>query len=234
MRAAAVQFKATKGELDTSRARLVALTARAAEHADLVVLPEMAATGYLFADVDEAREVAEPADGPTFQALAEVARAHDCWIVCGFPEDADGVLYNSALVIDAEGTLQFVYRKTLLFEADELWAEPGNSGYRVFRTASGTFGVGICMDMNDPRFLTWLWGTPMDALAFPTNWIDEGADVWPYWAARIEGARTVLVAANTYGPEQGIGFSGRSAILDGRRILASAPKQGDAVIVGTW
>jgi predicted amidohydrolase len=234
VRAAAVQFKATKGDVDASRDRLVALADRAAAGADLLVLPEMAVTGYIFPDFDAAWAVAETPHGPTCRALADVARAHGCWIVCGFPERAQRRLYNAALVLDDRGELAFVYRKTLLFDADTTWATPGDSGYRRFRTRAGTFGLGICMDLNDPRFLYWVWRSRLDALAFPTNWVDEGQPVWPYWSARVGGSGAVLVAANTYGTEEGWAFSGRSAILRDDDVLASGPPTGDAVIAASF
>ena len=76
MRVAAVQYRATKGDVDRSRGVLVRLAERAAVDADLVVLPEMAATGYVFPDAAAVRAVSEPAVGPTFEALAPIARAH--------------------------------------------------------------------------------------------------------------------------------------------------------------
>jgi predicted amidohydrolase len=230
MRVAAVQFKATRGDLQGSRARCAALALDAAVDADLVVLPEMACTGYIFTSLAEARRVAEPAEGETFRAWREVAVSRGCWVVGGMPEAHDGRLYNSALVISPAGELAFTYRKTLLYEADRVWASPGNSGYRRFATAAGSFGVGICMDLNDPRFLLWCWRSRLDAIAFPTNWVDEGQGVWDYWGARTGGSGAGLVAANTWGEEPGVAFTGRSAILDRGKVVASADPMGDAVI----
>lgn len=236
MRVAAVQFKADRSDLSGSRDRLVALADDAGVEADLVVLPEMAATGYLFATADDARAVAEPARGPLFEALRAVASARGCWIVAGFPEAAGDQLFNSALVIDDAGQLAFTYRKTLLYDADRLWASPGDSGYRRFETRAGAFGVGICMDLNDPRFLLWLWRSRLQALAFPTNWVEEGVDVWPYWRERVAGSGAALVAANTWGMERAgaheVAFTGRSAILSGDAVVASADARGDAVLRG--
>ncbi|MCB9665691.1 MAG: carbon-nitrogen hydrolase family protein [Alphaproteobacteria bacterium] len=234
MRAAAVQFKATKGDLAGSLERLAALTDEAAADADLVVLPEMAATGYVFERRDEVEAVAEAARGPTLAALGAVARAREAWIVCGFPERDGDHLYNSALVVAPDGELATVYRKTLLFEADEHWARPGDGAYTCLATPVGRVAVGICMDLNDPRFLLWLWRARPDVLAFPTNWVDEGADVWPYWAARVRASGAVLVAANTYGRDGAWAFSGASVILAGRRVLAAGPREGDAVVRADW
>jgi predicted amidohydrolase len=230
---AAVQFKPDKSNIAASLDAVTDLAARAAAGSHLVVLPEMAVTGYIFPDERSARAVAERPDGPTFQAWRRVAREHRCWVVGGFPEVSDHGLYNSALVIDDRGELAFTYRKTMLYDADRPWARPGNSGYRRFETAGGSFGVGICMDLNDPRFVMWCWRSNLDAVAFPTNWIEEGVDVWPYWRHRIGGSGAALVAANTYGPEEGVQFSGRSAVLQGHEVLASAASSGDEVLRAT-
>ncbi len=240
MNVAAVQFKATKGDYDASLSRLTPLLEQACPGADLVVLPEMALTGYLFDSPAAARRVAEPADGPTFHALSAFARRHGTWLVAGFPEAHGASLFNSALVIDRTGALVHVYRKTLLYEADVLWASPGGGDYRVFDTGSGTFTVGICMDLNDPEFVDWCEQTRPRAIAFPTNWIDEGLEIWGYWAACIFYTRSALVAADSYGPEGDTQFWGRSAILDGparpregaaATLRASGPVAGDAVVL---
>jgi predicted amidohydrolase len=233
VRVAAVQFKADRANPKGARASLAGWVGRAAIGSDLVVCPEMAATGYIFADRAAASLVAEDPTGPTFQALRVHAKENGAWVVAGFPERAGDTLYNSAMVIDARGELAFVYRKTLLFEADETWACPGDSGYVAFETAFGRFGVGICMDLNDPMFLEWSSDSKLDALAFPTNWLDEGGDVWPYWRWRASQAGTTLIAANTYGHDAPLDFVGRSAVVTAARVLSGAPARGDVVVRAT-
>lgn len=236
MRVAAVQFKARKGDLAGSRARLTRLVAEAADGADLVVCPELAVSGYLFADVVDARRVAEAPTGATFAALAAVARATGAWIVCGFIEDAGERLFNSAMVVDGDGALAGIYRKTLLFEDDTTWATPGDSGYLRFRCGGGEFTVGICMDLNDDRFIAWLRDSGVSVVAFPTNWTDEGENIWWYWVWRLEGLDAALVAANTWGDEPRpdgsgrLGFTGESAVVRRGAVLAAAPYRGDGVI----
>jgi protein N-terminal amidase len=232
MRVAAVQFKATYADPAASRARVESrmVEARTAG-VDLIVLPEMAFTGYVFAGPSALEAVAEPADGPTYAWASEQARRARCWVVVGFPERAADRLFNSALVVDPAGGLAFCYRKTLLFDADRTWATPGDSGYRRFETDAGSFAVGICMDLNDPRFLLWAWRQRLDVLAFPTNWIEEGLDVHAYWRERTEGSGAGLAAANTWGPERGVEFSGRSALMAGGEVVAAARRRGDACLV---
>jgi N-carbamoylputrescine amidase len=242
VRVAAVQFKPTKATAPTIKSenlrRLVEL-ARGAKGAELVVLPEMAATGYVFSGPEAVRPLAEvAAEGETRAALSPLARELGAWVVAGLPEVAGGRLFNSALVLDPSGGLAFVYRKTLLYEADLTWATPGDSGYRTFEAASGDFGVGICMDLNDDAFTGWLARRAPRAVAFPTNWVSPAEprphDPWPYWAWRLERARVALVAANTWGRDEGVLFTGVSAVLDrvdGRAvILAAAGATGDGLI----
>ncbi|MEM6927384.1 MAG: carbon-nitrogen hydrolase family protein, partial [Myxococcota bacterium] len=231
-----VQFRAVKGDVETSRERLVALVERAAVDADLVVCPEMAVTGYVFEHADDVRRVAEPARGPTFEALREVARTRRCFVVAGFPEIDGDTLYNSAWVIDDRGELAFVYRKTLLYTEDLHWAEPGDSGYHAFDVAGVRVGVGICMDLNDDRFVDWIADAECEAVAFPTNWVrsdDDQVDTWTYWAWRLGGLSAALVAANTWGCDGDIEFSGRSAVLADRTIHAALPPCGDGVLRAT-
>jgi len=239
VRVAAVQFRGDHHDLDGRRAALARWVWGVGPGLDLVVCPELAVSGYLFSGPEHAAAVAEEPDGPTFSALSPVARALGTWLVCGFVERARDLLFNSALVIDPAGELRFVYRKTMLFEIDQPWAAVGDTGYATFDTEHGDFAVGICMDLNDPRFIRWLGRERPTALAFPTNWVEEGEDVWPYWAWRMQPTDTALVAANTWGQEGELAFSGRSAILQrrerpgsGRRwwVLAAAESEGDGFV----
>lgn len=245
MKVAAVQFKARRGDKVGSLATLAALADRAAIDAELVVLPEMAAVGYVFADRAAVDVVAEPARGDTFAALAPIARARSAWIVAGFAERAADRRFNSALVIDPAGELRFTYRKTLLYELDEAWCDPGDSGYPLLEADGGRFTVGICMDLNDPDFCGWCRAAAPRAIAFPTNWIDQGYRIWGYWAWRLAGTPTALVAANTWGTEAATTFRGESAVVDladptrpavasdRASVLAAAPREGDGVITAT-
>lgn len=247
MKVGLVQFRAQRppfargavvsraAQRDRSLTALAWLADRAAQGADLVVLPEMAATGYAFPDRAAVAEVAEEPDGPTFRSWSRIARDHGCWLVGGFPERDGDRLFNAAMVLDPRGELVFVYRKTMLYEADVPWAAPGDSGYRAFDSDAGRFGVGICMDLNDDGFLAWMKGAELDALAFPTNWVDEATldiHTWVYWAWRMRGQSAALLAANTWGTDGELTFTGESVILRHDRPLASLPPSGNGVVRG--
>lgn len=240
-RVVAVQFKARSDPAASLRDLHGLLTG---VEADLFVLPEMFAAGYAFTQADQVP--AEATDGPTVTALATLARSRGAWVVGGFPERAAEKIFNAAAVLDPSGALRFVYRKTLLFEAD-VWASPGDSGYCALDTALGRLGVGICMDLNDDAFLAHAAAQKLDLLAFPTNWVQEEGRVSDYWRWRlhtgwpaelgVEGGMAdrqpvdaLLIAANSYGREGRYELRGESAILHRGQVVTQAPPSGDGWI----
>lgn len=236
MRLAAVQYRPPHGQPERARRDLVRRVRAAVEAgAQLVVLPEMSTSGYVWSSAEELSIHAEPADGPTRAALAQV---HGAWVVCGYPELAeDGRLYNSAMVLRPDGSLAASYRKVLLFELDHHWAAAGSQRLTV-PTTLGSIAPAICMDLNDDRLITWLHMTTPDVLAFCTNWVQEDEDVHAWWRLRLRGWRGWVVAANRWGSERGVRFSGRSAVLaPGGRVVAAAEAEGDAIVLvetGDW
>ncbi len=228
---AVVQYKPRRGARNSNLPGLAALTAEALQAgAKVVVLPEMASTGYRFPNPEVIRPMSEPPRGPTFRTFSPLARQYKAVIVVGFVEDCEGRLFNSALVISADGRIEAVYRKRLLYIDDHTWASPGDLPYPLFQTAYGTATVGICMDINDPRFITHIRRTRPDLLCFPTNWVDEGTDPRPYWVNQLRGWSGTLVAANRWGEEDEVGFCGQSAVVRHGETLVSGPPEGD----GWW
>lgn len=228
---AVLQFKPHRGARTTNLQRLMPMVEGALKSgAKLLVLPEMAATGYRFPNPEMVRPMAENPRGATFKLLSPLAKEHGAWIVMGFVEDQEGRLFNSAMVVNPEGKLEAVHRKRMLYIDDHMWANAGDTPYPVFRTPWGTATVGICMDMNDPRFLTHVRRVRADLLCFPANWIEEGEDPRPYWAGQLRGWNGTLLAANRWGQEDDVAFCGRSTIMRSATILAEAPPEGD----GWW
>jgi len=99
---------------------------------------------------------AEPIPGPTTELMAEYARKHEMVIVVPLYEEAmRGVYYNSAAVIDADGTYLGKYRKQHIPQTNGFWEKyffkPGDGGYPVFNTRYGKVGVYICYDRHFPE-----------------------------------------------------------------------------------
>jgi len=228
---AVVQFKPRRGARNANLVKLVQLVTTALEGgAKLLVLPEMCATGYRFPNPEVVRPMSEPPRGPTFKAFQPLAKQYGATLVIGFVEDFEGKLYNAALVINPEGKVEALYRKRLLYIDDHTWANPGDMPYPLFKTPYGMATVGICMDINDPRFVTHLKRAKPDIVCFPTNWVDEGESPHAYWIGQLKGWNGYLLAADRYGEEDGIGFCGQSCIIKGSEVLVSGPAEGD----GWW
>jgi beta-ureidopropionase len=96
-------------------------------------------------------------DGPTVRLMQEAARRHQMVIVVPiYEEDTPGVYYNTAAVIDADGTYLGKYRKNHIPHCapgfwEKFYFRPGNLGYPVFETRYGKVGVYICYDRHFPE-----------------------------------------------------------------------------------
>jgi predicted amidohydrolase len=196
----------------------------AQEGASAIVLPELFLTGYQLAE--SLRVLAEPLEGPSLQRLAGLARRHRMLTVCGWPEAADGVLYNSACVIDADGEVQGRYRKTHLFGGEPEFFAPGDQ-LMPFDTSLGRIGVLICYDLEFPEPARTL------ALEGATLVVTSTASKDPYAAyqgiyarARAMENGVYVAAANTVGDLGPCHFFGMSLVVDpGGRVLAEADQQ---------
>lgn len=232
---AAIQFKPQRGSVIENRARLTHLISASAEAgAELVVAPEMCNSGYVFPSAEAVLPYCELRGGPTFELFSGLARDLGITLAYGWPEvdPGSGKLYNSATVVFPDSREPLYYRKRLLYEADTTWAEPGDTPYPMWITRSGLIAtLGICMDLNDERFIEHLRDSRARICAFPTNWLDQDFKVWNYWAYQLQETRCCLVAANTYGVEDETPFRGESAVLDGRVLLAFTGMDGDDVVM---
>lgn len=142
--------------------------------AQVVVLPELATSGYMFASRNEARSMAITRDNELFSVWSAAVASRGAVVVGGFCEydntDQHGArLYNSAAVVDGTG-VRAVYRKTHLWDREKLWFAPGDSLPPVVDTAFGRIGVAICYDLEFPEVTRHLALLGADLVAVPTNW----------------------------------------------------------------
>ena len=89
----------------------------ARQQADLIIFPELFLTGYNIGSA--AHSLAEPADGPSYQKAAEIARKADIALLYGYSERLGTDVYNAALLIDRKGRARANYRKTHLYGSYE-------------------------------------------------------------------------------------------------------------------
>jgi predicted amidohydrolase len=138
--------------------------------ADVIVLPELVTSGYVFESLEEARSVALTRDDRVFSDWASEAARGAAVVIGGFCERGDdSLLYNSAVVVDGSGVLG-VHRKTHLWDREKLFFAPGDEPPRVFDTAVGRIGLLICYELEFPELTRTLALAGADLIAVPTNW----------------------------------------------------------------
>lgn len=170
--AAVLQTEPRIGQREANLADSVALISRAAEQgARLMVLPELASSGYMFADRAELEEAAEEIPGgPAVSAWAAACRDHDVYVVAGLPERDGDRIYNSSVLIGPDGVIG-TYRKAHLWNAESSLFTPGDSGYPVFDLPIGRVAMLICYDAWFPETFRACALNGAEIVAMPTNWV---------------------------------------------------------------
>ncbi len=202
--------------------------------ADLLVFPELFNTGYLFLSREEAYKLSETLDGPTVRRLQRFSEETSTAVVAGFAERANERVYNSAVVIDVDGSVKGVYRKTHLFYEEKLFFEPGDTGFKVFEVAGMRVGVMICYDWRFPESTRTLALKGAQVIAHPSNLVLPHAPTADL--ARAVENRVFLILADRSGSdvrgEKRLDFEGRSMVVDpDMNVLVKAPKEGEHAMV---
>ncbi len=206
--------------------------------ADLLVLPELFASGYFFDSTEQARALAEPVpDGPTVRQLEAWARDTGATVVAGLPERDGDDLYNAAVVVTPKGWLG-TYRKTHLYYEETLHFTPGDTGFPVWTVTdrSGTsyrLGVMVCFDWIFPESARTLALGGADVIAHPSNLVlPHCPSAMPIRALEngVFTATANRIGSETNGRET-LTFIGRSRICSpGAEVLAEAPDSEVALI----
>ncbi len=230
------------GEREHNRARILeSVRAAAVKGARVVVLPELATSGYVFNSREEARGLAEPADGPTAQALQQVAAETGVTVVLGIPEvDPSGRLFNSALVVDATG-VRAVYRKAHLWAREPEFFEPGDSPPAVLDMGWGRLAVLVCYDLEFPEWVRRTALAGADLICAPTNW---PAEPRPAGERPIEvvgvmagaaASRVFIAACDRVGEERGTGWVSGSVVAgpDGYPLVLADLSDNEQLLLAT-
>jgi predicted amidohydrolase len=208
------------GDGEGNRARVAAAVhAAAARGADVVVVPELANSGYVFRDAAEAESLAEPVTGPTVTGWAELARRLGVVLVGGFCERGAGALYNSAVLVDPTGVCA-VYRKAHLWNCEKLVFTPGEAAPPVVETHVGRIGVLVCYDLEVPEWVRLPALAGADLLCAPVNWpaFPRPEGERPAEVVRVQAAAAVnrmfVAACDRAGAERGVDWVSASVVVD--------------------
>ena len=241
---AVCQYAPMLGEPDSNIALGTEWIARAADAgANLIVLPELATSGYVFQSQAEADFGSQAAtDGPALATWAESCREFGVWVVAGFSERSASGRFDSAALLGAEGVIG-VYRKAHLFFDEKSYFEPGDSGFPVFDLPFGRIGMLICYDLWFPEAARVLALAGAEIICVPTNWVaafrrrvwDERGWVMGNYAAVAVAAQNhvFLAAADRIGSERGVEFLGGSCVVgpDGWMLAGPAAPSDDALLL---
>ncbi|MBV9231764.1 MAG: amidohydrolase [Chloroflexi bacterium] len=232
-RVAAIQYEPTFGEKEKNIRDLLSLVEEAIEHeARLIVLPEMATTGYCWVSRSEIAPFVETIPGPTTQHFQQLATQHGCFIALSLPEvdPTTQAYYNSMALLGPEG-LVGTYRKVHSYISEPRWARDGDLGMPVWDTPLGRLSALICMDAVyfEAARIPALHGA--DVLLFPTNWLDEKSPS-SWWMTRAFENGVYLIAANRYGRERGVQFSGGSCIINPDGSIQAYLDNGRGIVYG--
>lgn len=220
--------------------------------AQIILLPELFEGLYFCKDMDEKYfSWANPLKGNTLiQEFSSLAKELEVVLLVSYFEKAENEYFNSLVVIDNDGSVMDNYRKTHIPDGpgyeEKFYFKPGDSGFKVYETAHGKIGVGICWDQwfcETARALT-LMGA--EIIFYPTAIGSEpeiGVDSKDHWQRVQMGhaaTNTVpVVVANRYGEEKGesctLNFYGSSFITDytGRKI-AEASRDKEEVLYAAF
>jgi len=213
--------------------------------AHVVLLPELFSSHYFPREKDPRFfSLAHPvAEDPAVRALTELAKELQLVLPVSFFEQDGGAYYNSLAVIDADGKLLGVYRKTHIPDGDgyeeKYYFKPGNTGFRVWHTRYATLGVGICWDQWFPESARCMALMGADVLLYPTAIGSEPVterDTAAPWRRAMVGhavSNTMHVAAaNRVGNEGGQVFYGTSFVADPwGEILGELDRNQEGVII---
>jgi predicted amidohydrolase len=254
MKVGVLQFKPEFGQKEKNLAAVEKFLNTA--QADLVVLPELFTTGYLFLTKEELTSLAEPIPGPTTERLSAIARKNNFSIVAGIAEFVpsslarnervrderalrerapnERALYNSAVLVKPDGSCQ-VYRKAHLFRDEKKLFAAGDTPFTVHDIGTARIGMLICFDYMFPEATRTLVLKGAQIICHPANL------VLPVYGQEVPRTRAIenrvfFVTANRFGVEERgkkkVGFTGESQIVNPRgEVLVRAPASGDCLKV---
>lgn len=232
----------------------------AAEGANVILLPELFENWYFCQErrYDSYKLALPLEENPAVRRFQTVAKELSVALPISFYEQDGNVLYNSVAMIDADGSVMGVYRKTHIpddhFYQEKFYFTPGDTGFKVWDTRFGKIGVGICWDQWFPEAARCMALDGAELLFYPTAIGSEPVlecDSMPHWQRCMQGHAAAnlvpVIAANRIGTEtvtpdsenqqqsSSLTFYGSSFIADNTGALVEcADRTSDTVLLHTF
>ncbi len=212
---AAVQMYCNRSREENIAAAEEKVREAAAGGAQVILLPELFETWYFCQEKNyDSYELASTLEeNPAVRHFQKIAAKLKVVLPISFFEREENVTYNSVAMIDADGSVLGIYRKTHIpddhFYQEKFYFTPGNTGFRVWDTVYGRIGVGICWDQWFPETARCMALMGASLLLYPTAIGSEPileCDSMPHWRRCMQGhaaANVVpVIAANRVGEEK--------------------------------
>lgn len=231
IKAGFIQFEPELGKQDKNIHQLSILLSKAGK-ADLIVLPELANSGYNFESRDQAFLLAEKIGNSKYiEFLIDTAQAGNTFIVSGFLEKDEQLIYNTSVLVGPKGLIG-KYRKIHLFMNEFDIFEKGDLGLPVFDIGICKIGMLICFDWTFPEVWRILALKGAELICHPSNLVLPFAQQ----AVPVHGMinKTFNITANRYGTEREVSFSGQSIISDplGKTLYKASAYKDEIKIIG--
>ncbi len=226
------QFRPLFGKTDQNCQKI--LSALDNVDADLIVLPELALSGYYFKDKNESLKYAEdPENSTRIDALCNLANKKNMHLVIGFAEKRGEQCYNSAALIGPDG-IEHIYRKVHLFNEEKFFFDPGDTPFIVNDVNGVKIGIMICFDWVFPEVTRTLTMLGAQIICHPSNLVLTFCQ--QTMLARCIENKVFAITANRYGmdkrPQGNLKFTGKSQIVaPGGKLLHRAASQRDALFI---
>ena len=250
---AATQFACTPDPVENLDRAEALVREAAGRGAQVILLQELFETHYFCKDhLASHFALAHPMpDNAVVHRFQALARELEVALPLSVFERANNAYYNSLAMIDADGSVLGVYRKSHIPEGpgyhEKFYFSPGDTGFRVWKTRYGTLGVGICWDQWFPEAARCMALMGADLLFYPTaigsEPQDASIDSRDHWQRCMQGHAAAnvmpLVASNRVGVERGekyeMTFYGSSFIADATGAkVAEADRVSQAVLTATF
>lgn len=241
---AATQFACSPNSAQNVDRAEVLVRQAAKRGAQIIQLQELFETPYFCKDqMAELFDLAQPAeDHPTIARMQDLARELEVVLPISFFEAANNAYYNSLAIIDADGEMLGLYRKSHIPDGtgyqEKFYFNPGDTGFKVWDTAYARIGCGICWDQWFPECARAMALMGAEILFYPTAIGSEPNDPAfssaDHWQRAMQGHAAAnmvpVVASNRIGREDGatcsLDFYGRSFIAGAHgEIIASAGEE---------
>ncbi|MCQ2407319.1 MAG: N-carbamoylputrescine amidase [Oscillospiraceae bacterium] len=258
--AAAVQMQCSTDPAESLRTAERLIRQAAADGAQIILLPELFERQYFCQErrYDYYAFAQKTEENPAVRRCMELSRELGVVLPVSFYEREGSRLFNSVAVVDADGTLLGVYRKTHIpddhYYQEKFYFTPGNTGFRTWKTRFGVIGVGICWDQWFPETARSLVLNGAELLFYPTAIGSEPileTDSEPHWRTCMQGHSacniTPVIAANRIGlervspcPENGmqesaLQFYGSSFMTNETgQIIAQANRTSETVLMQSY